>query len=114
MQESTQGLRTRIESLLASYAFNRPKDMIREVAQTADELERNLNLKFRHLYQLAYQHHRTFHSRLENLDPAGVLKRGYAMVRKDGQLVTSSKNLSEGDLATVRFFDGDVRTRVEE
>ncbi|MBI3005705.1 MAG: exodeoxyribonuclease VII large subunit [Ignavibacteriales bacterium] len=114
LEETTQGLRTRIESLVASYAFNRPKDIIRESAQTVDEFERSLNLKFRHLYQLAHQHQRTIRLRLDNLDPAGVLKRGYTMVRKEGQVVTSSRSLLAGDRATIRFHDGEVSTRVEE
>ena len=114
LEETTQGLRNRVESLIASYALNRPKDMMRESAQNVDEIERSLNLKFRHLFQLAQQQYWTFHQRLETLDPSGVLKRGYAVIRKEGKVVTSSRNLAEGDQATIRFFDGDVRTRVEE
>ena len=114
LEERTEGLRNRIESLVASYAFNRPKDMMRESAQDVDEFERSLSLKFRHLYQLSQQQYRTFHQRLETLDPGGVLRRGYAIVRKDGRVVTSSHTLVGGDRATLRFHDGEVGTRVEE
>lgn len=48
--------------------------------------------------------------KLENtmrlLDPMIVLKRGYVMVTKDEQLITSAKKLNSGEKLTLHFSDG--------
>lgn len=52
-------------------------------------------------------------ARLDALDPAGPLQRGFARVDDDaGQAVTSARRLRPGDVLTLRFGDGAVRVRV--
>ncbi len=107
-------LRDRVQNLVASYSFNRPKDLLRESAQRVDELERSLSRTFSHLYQLTNQRYATIRHSLESLSPKKVLKRGYTIIRKDGRLVASAKVLHEGDRAVIQFHDGDVKTKIEE
>lgn len=107
-------LRDRVQNLVASYSFNRPKDLLRESAQRVDELERSLSRTFSHLYQLTNQRYVTMRHSLESLSPKKVLKRGYTIVRKDGKVIASAKVLHGGDRATIQFYDGEVKTNVEE
>lgn len=52
-------------------------------------------------------------ARLNALDPAGPLRRGFARVENaDGASVPSAETLREGDTLTLRFADGIVRVRV--
>ena len=51
--------------------------------------------------------------RLLGVSPQGVLKRGYAIVRKDGVPVTRSQQLARNDEASVEFQDGKVMTKVQ-
>jgi exodeoxyribonuclease VII large subunit len=54
-------------------------------------------------------------ARLDALNPLAVLQRGYAVVRRDGQLVKSVVQVSPGDQLSVRVSDGefDVTARSE-
>jgi exodeoxyribonuclease VII large subunit len=111
--EKLATLRDRVQGLLSSYSFNRPRDLLRESAQRVDELERSLTSKFSHLVQLLHHSHLTLEHRLEALNPGSVLRRGYALVRKEGDLVTSARHLTKGDDATIQFHDGTVETKVQ-
>ncbi len=48
------------------------------------------------------------------LDPTGVLRRGYAVVRREGRCVTSAALLRPGDAIQVRLADGSVAAEVKE
>ncbi|MGH2567161.1 MAG: exodeoxyribonuclease VII large subunit, partial [Bacteroidota bacterium] len=113
LEDRVASLRDRIQSLLASYSFNKPKDLLRQSAQRIDELDRSLMVAVAHLHQLAERRHLALYQRLEALGPEKVLKRGYTLVRKEGMVVTSAKKLHEGEQATIQFHDGNVPTRVE-
>jgi exodeoxyribonuclease VII large subunit len=106
-------LRDSVKSLTGSHALNRAKDLLREASQRADELERGLATAFSHSLIMARQRHRSLEQRLEALSPPAVLARGYTIVRKGGQVVTSARRLRTGDLATIEFHDGEKKTRVE-
>ncbi|RPI04641.1 MAG: exodeoxyribonuclease VII large subunit [Ignavibacteriae bacterium] len=106
-------LRERTASLVSSYSFNRPKDMVREFSQRIDELERSLGYSFTHRAQKEHQKINFLQQQLQALNPGRVLKRGYAMVRKDGRIVSSAHGLILGDAADIQFHDGTVEVKVE-
>jgi exodeoxyribonuclease VII large subunit len=107
-------VRERIASLLAGYSFNRPRDLTREMSQRLDELDRSLGTSFSHLTQVTRYRHEALVRRLEALSPRGVLRRGYAIVRKQGRIVSSVQKLIPNDKADIEFHDGAAETRVEE
>jgi exodeoxyribonuclease VII large subunit len=113
LEDSISSQRERVQSLVASYSFNRPRDLVRESVQRIDELERSVTTKFSHLLQLIHQRYRTLEHRLEALSPRAVLGRGYALVRKGGKLVVSARTLHAGDDATIQFHDGEVLSKVQ-
>ncbi len=51
--------------------------------------------------------------RLELLDPANVMRRGYAFVQKGEDVITSANELNAGDRIAVRFYDGEKTALVE-
>jgi exodeoxyribonuclease VII large subunit len=52
---------------------------------------------------------------LQNLDPALVLKRGYAWLQnRDGLALSSVADMHPGDQVTARLADGEVALRVED
>ncbi|HAL55102.1 MAG TPA: exodeoxyribonuclease VII large subunit [Bacteroidetes bacterium] len=114
LEDRVTSERERVHHLVSSYSFNRPRDLVRERTQRVDELDRTVTVTFTHLFQLAYRRHQTALHRLEALSPKGVMKRGYAMVRKEGNIVTSARALHAGEKTTIQFHDGDVATRVEQ
>jgi len=113
LDNQLSGLRERTASLVTSYSFNRPKDLIREFSQRVDELERSLGISFAHVAQIVHQKYNSFQQQLQALNPGGVLKRGYAIVRKKGRIVSSADLLGYGDEADIQFHDGNVGVKVE-
>lgn len=50
--------------------------------------------------------------KLDGLNPLNVLNRGYAIVEKDEKIITSSKQLKDGDDFTVILSDGKINAKV--
>lgn len=100
--------RTRVLSLVESYSFNRPRDLVRQHAQHVDELRRSLMQTTGHRFALTGQHLTNLSARLAALSPASVLERGYTIVRKDGRAVPRSRALRGEDAIEIEFGDGSV------
>ena len=54
-----------------------------------------------------------FEQLLKVLDPSNTLKRGYSITRVDGKSVKNADNLSSGTLLTTKFYNGEIKSRVE-
>jgi exodeoxyribonuclease VII large subunit len=113
LESQVSGLRKQTVSLVTSYSFNRPKDLIREFSQRVDELERSLGISFAHTTRIVHQKYNSLQRQLQALNPGGVLKRGYAIVRKKGRIVSSADLLDYGDEADIQFHDGTIGVKVE-
>jgi exodeoxyribonuclease VII large subunit len=113
LDNQLSGIRERTASLVTSYSFNRPKDLIREFSQHMDELERSLEISLAHAAQSVHQNYDSLQRQLQALNPHGVLKRGYAIIRKEGRIVSRAGILVPGDDAEIQFHDGTVGVKVE-
>lgn len=105
--------RKRIENVLSSYSFNRPRDLIREYTQRIDELDRTLDTSFSYISKSANQRYNSFTQRLYALNPENVLKRGYSIVRKEKSVISHARSLHKGDSAEIQFHDGIIGVLVE-
>ncbi|MBN1398850.1 MAG: exodeoxyribonuclease VII large subunit [Bacteroidetes bacterium] len=113
MKNRISGLREHISGLLASYTFNRPRDMVREFSQRVDEMERSIGISLNHIVQTVNRRFDSLKNQLQALNPHGVLKRGYSIVHKGGRIISSERLLHSGDEAEIQFHDGSVGVRVE-
>jgi exodeoxyribonuclease VII large subunit len=105
--------RERIHNLLNSYAFNRPVDILGQHSQHADEVLRALHRVSGHAFALTSARQGSLDQRLRALDPRLALKRGYAIVRKEGSIVSSAGQLHSRDAVDVEFQDGTARSTIE-
>ncbi len=112
MEEGLTVRRDTIRHLLASYAFNRPVDALRQSSQRVDELMRSLARAGSHYLALTGSRLTGLRDRIAALDPALALKRGYVMVLRDGRIVGSSLGLAADDNVDLRFHDGMVHSTV--
>jgi exodeoxyribonuclease VII large subunit len=103
----------RVAGLISSYAFNRPKDMVREFVQRVDEHQRTIALHVEHARQQSWQKIDSLKKSLAALSPQGSLKRGYVIVRRQGVIVTRAHELARDDEASLQFHDGHVKTKVQ-
>ncbi|MEM8557583.1 MAG: exodeoxyribonuclease VII large subunit [Bacteroidota bacterium] len=104
--------RQRIEALVGSRRFNRPLDRLDGLRQRADFLAERLHRAGRQLTQTPRTRLDSLTNRLHALDPVAPLRRGYALVSRDSQPVSSVTELVAGDALTVRFLDGERGVKV--
>ncbi|MEP0822865.1 MAG: exodeoxyribonuclease VII large subunit [Ignavibacterium sp.] len=112
IQDRIDFLGDRIQRLITSYTFNRPRDLLRQYVQRLDELDRSLSLSTGHALESAVNRHVSLQQQLEALSPQNVLRRGYALVRKNGRVVTRARELAEGEGAEIQFHDDTVNVKV--
>ena len=51
-------------------------------------------------------------SKLENLSPLLTIKRGYSMTKKDGKVITKTKELNKKDKIEITLTDGTINAEV--
>ncbi len=102
--------RQHISYLLKSYSFNKPHDLFRQLSQRCDEFSRGLHVASARMLEGYMVKRLNLDRRLTTLDPASTLKRGYAIVSRNGQVVSSKASVRQHDELLVRFHDGSVTT----
>ena len=107
-----QAEKERVLSLVRSYSFNRPLDLMRQRGQLVDDLERRLGQAVVHRFMAASQETKSFEKRIQSLNPQLALKRGYTIVYRDGKIVPAVADVSERDRITVKFHDGNAEAVV--
>jgi exodeoxyribonuclease VII large subunit len=105
--------RRAVHRLTQSRGFHRPADRLRELRQRLEDLATRLGRAAPRLLDQKRQQIALLKSRLYALDPEGPLRRGYAFVEKQNQLVRSAEALKHGDAVTLTFEDGEREVRVE-
>jgi exodeoxyribonuclease VII large subunit len=84
-----------------------PQARLANLRQRADDLVSQATWAVSHHLQLRRARLTGLAARLDALNPLAVLQRGYAVVRRDGQLVRSVAQVSPGDRLSVRVSDGE-------
>ncbi|ACF14133.1 exodeoxyribonuclease VII, large subunit [Chloroherpeton thalassium ATCC 35110] len=109
-----EGNYRQVNSILGSYAFNRP---VRTIENKRQQVENQIQQMERGLVQKWMQADARFklaEGKLYLLGHENILKRGYALVLKDGKPIRQASSLSAGDLAKLKFQDGEKTVRVED
>ncbi|MGE5315265.1 MAG: exodeoxyribonuclease VII large subunit [Acidobacteriota bacterium] len=108
MESAIESSRETIKHLVGSYAFNRPVDVLRQRMQYIDELERRSTASLTHRCELLSHAAASMKARIAALDPRLALKRGYAVVRRNGSIVSSASGLSADDAITIEMAGGEA------
>ena len=64
------------------------------------------------LYKYSTQKLEHIISKLEVLNPLNTLSRGYAIIKKDGKVLPSVKNMKKDDVVTITLNDGEVTSKI--
>lgn len=93
-----------------------PVDIIKEFEQRLDDIERDLELRFKHYLELKQRNFELISEKLEILSPLGILSRGYSITFKlpSRKAITNIKSIKRGDLIETRLFKGSIKSRIEE
>lgn len=108
-----QTTRAIVESFSKSYIFNRTKDLINDYKIQLDdissELLENVNMKFLNHKNVIDNCEKI----LNSVSPENTLRRGFAMVEKDGNIISRAKQLSERENVTLRFYDDKKKAAIQ-
>ena len=104
-QQNVRSLKTRLQRLRLDRQLTRhQKDITWQRQQLIASLTQRL--------QLAQHQHQLLAEKLATLDPEAVLKRGYALVKAEGQIATSASQLPVGSEIEVQLSKGAVTAKV--
>ncbi|GAP98375.1 exodeoxyribonuclease VII large subunit [Leptolyngbya sp. NIES-2104] len=99
------GLRDRISRLKLDRS-------LKQEAQVVSWLRQRLIQSTQRRFQTAEQHCEMLQEKLTTLDPAAVLKRGYAVVRSESRIVRSTEDVHAGENLTIQLGKGQIGVTV--
>jgi len=112
--EGLRDRRRRVDSLLASYSFQRPLALLREAQQRADLAQRRLPQALETRVERTRTRLRALTGALVGHDPELILRKGYAIVRreKNGAIVRDASKLKPGIVVRGQVSEGEFRARI--
>jgi exodeoxyribonuclease VII large subunit len=112
LENTIKSGKEKIASLISSYSFNRPKDLIQQSAQRIDELDRHLDQVINYKINILHERTKSLDKRLESLNPDSVLERGYSIIYRSEDIISRANKLKSGDDIRIRFHDGEKTAAV--
>lgn len=107
--EIISDLKEDVRSTISSYGFRYPQDFIKNQIQFLD----NLVYRFQNLYDNRFLNLKNklllLGSKLEAYNVKATLKRGFAIVRQQGNIISRKKNFEINKSSEIEFFDGEVK-----
>jgi len=101
-----------LEGFQSGLRFYSPTRRVQTERQRVDDMSRRGNAAQAHRLELAGAQLLGLENRLIALGPLAVLKRGYAVVTKNNQVVASKSQVQAGDALRIRLRDGEFGARV--
>ncbi len=92
--------------------FTSPARRLQTERQRLDELNRRWNAAQVHSLRFAEEKFKGLENRLQALNPAAVLRRGYAVITKNKKVVSSTSQIQRDDPLLVQIQDGEFNVRV--
>jgi len=108
LDDFIQSHRKQIAAMLQSYSFNKPLDITRQYSQHVDELQRALFQAVSHHFVLAQQKLHALDKRIASVSPSLILKRGYTIISRNGEIVDSARKLHRSDGVQITYHDGKI------
>lgn len=108
-----QSTKAVVESFSKSYILNRTKDLINDHKIQLDEISTELleivNMKFLNTKNVIDNCEKI----LNSVSPENTLRRGFAMMEKNGNVISRAKQLSEKDEVTLKFYDKNKKAVIQ-
>lgn len=105
--------KVKISSLLSSYSFNKPVDLLRQYSQRIDELNRHLFQSASHSVTFSQQRLDSFQKRIASINPLKVLERGYTIIYRNENVIDRANKLKTDDRIQIKFHDGKTPAKVQ-
>ena len=102
----TSLLEKRVEVKSPEHVLNQKMMHVARLSEKLESLNQGVLVRSKNRFNLLY-------ARLDASNPLALMSRGYAVVQKDGAVITRADRLSCGDSITVAFADGEITATVE-
>lgn len=112
MNKFMQEKRYKIEYISKGNAFRQIEQKLHSLMQTVDMCNKSMNHSVLQILNNNKTRLITNIEKLDILNPASVLLRGYSSTSRSGKIITSVKQLSIGDTIEVEFKDGSVSAEI--
>jgi exodeoxyribonuclease VII large subunit len=111
--QNIAGFRDKIDAFQKSYAFRRPEDLLYQKAQRLDELWRSIQTAIQYSVDRQKQRLENERLHLRALNPEAVLRRGYSICYKEGEIVKNVKQVKSLDIIQVKLHKGQFISQVQ-
>ncbi len=113
-QNNVLNKKEQLRYIKASYGLRRPADVVRQHRQRVDEVTQTISRNV--IHTLTVEKNRFSHtkSRLENLHPASVLKRGYTITLRNDNIIKRLSELKPEDSVVIQFIDGTADSSIHQ
>ncbi len=113
VKDKIENLFKSLDSIEKSYFFNKPIDLLNEYKMRTDEMQKDFERLTKEKLLKLKDSLQNKEKLLYSISPEQTLKRGFSYVIKDGKLISRKAKLKKGENINVKFFDGDVKSKVE-
>ncbi|OGB60413.1 MAG: exodeoxyribonuclease VII large subunit [Caldithrix sp. RBG_13_44_9] len=111
--QQIKNYRNELQNLKKSYAFRRPEDLIFQKMQRLDEISRLLVSEINHRLTLQQQNLTSRQQQLRSLNPLEILRRGYSICYRDGQVIKDIRQLQMLDVVQIKLSKGQFLSQVQ-
>lgn len=112
VKDKIESLFQLLENIEKSYSFNKPVDLLNEYKMRTDEMQKDIEKLTKEKLLRIKDSLVNKEKLLRSISPEQTLKRGFTYVIKDGKLISRRTKVIKGEEITVRFYDGDVESKV--
>jgi exodeoxyribonuclease VII large subunit len=112
MSKFMQEKRYKIEYISKGNAFRQIEQKLHSLMQTVDTCNKSMNYSMLQILNNNKIKLITNIEKLDILNPAAVLLRGYSSTSRAGKIITSAKQIAIGDKIEVEFKDGSVSAEI--
>lgn len=102
----------RLNNLKSSYILNNPDLIYKSKKEQYKNIFEKLSINIKNNLNNNANKYLLLINKLETLNPLSTIKRGYSIVRKNNQVVSSIKMLEKNDILEIELIDGTINSKV--
>lgn len=109
IKEIISNKRAEVTNIIGSYGFRSPADLIKNKTQLLDNLTYKIDSEIKIKLQSIYTRIEILRNKIEANNVSKILKKGFAIVKQDGDFVMRSEKLKTENPVTLQFYDGEIK-----
>lgn len=113
LKRKHQIMQMRYEKCMARRVFKEPLQKINEKYISIDMFTKSLNNSILNKISKSKMEFESKILKLDALSPMKTMARGYAIIKKDGDIIRKAKSLKAGDKINIQYIDGKITAVVQ-